>query len=238
MALDLLQAGTLGNPISISFRSLVYKAQSWEAIALRYFAIFDLDFVAIAISSVATNFFRSIPIARQNVRSSITINPPLPTLTLGDKRLGLPDLPCELHLRKASTFDLEKNLVAGRVDRLFHCVTGAVALLAVIVAYPRYRSARERADRKQHIAAALAKDAAFTETLLKMEFESPGVTYKTFSEFSKKSIEQRNALIVDMRVQTIVLKPTTAAAILDFLNAENVLCERRALSSLHRWDWT
>src|ERR1035438_8637001 len=54
-----------------------------------------------------------------------------------------------------------------------------------------------------------------------MELEATGVTYKELFGFCDKSIDQRNALIVDMRVSTTVLAPNTSAAIIDFLNAEN-----------------
>jgi hypothetical protein len=97
----------------------------------------------------------------------------------------------------------------------------ALALIAAVVAYPRYRAARELAEKKQGIAQALAKDAAFTETLLKMELESTGVTYKELLDFCDKSIDQRNTLIVEMRVNTTMLTPNTSGAIFDFLNAEN-----------------
>ena len=96
-----------------------------------------------------------------------------------------------------------------------------VATVAAAVVYPRYRAAREQAEKSQRIALALAKDAAFTETLLKMELESTGVTYKELFEFCDKSVDQRNTLIVEMRVETAILTPSTGAAILDFLNAEN-----------------
>ena len=96
-----------------------------------------------------------------------------------------------------------------------------VAVLVATAVYPRYRAARELAEKKHGIAQALARDAASTETLLKMELEATGVTYKELFGFCDKSIDQRNALIVDMRVSTTVLAPNTSAAIIDFLNAEN-----------------
>jgi hypothetical protein len=96
-----------------------------------------------------------------------------------------------------------------------------LAVIAATVVYPRYRAARELAEKKKGIAQALAKDAAFTETLLKMELEATGATYKELFGFCDKSIDQRNALIVEMRVNTAILAPNTSAAILDFLNAEN-----------------
>jgi hypothetical protein len=97
----------------------------------------------------------------------------------------------------------------------------AMVVVAATVAYPRYRAARQQAEKQQRIEEALAKDAAFTETLLKMELESTGVTYKELFAFCDKSIDQRNALIVDMRVSTTKLAPNTRMAIIDYLNAEN-----------------
>jgi hypothetical protein len=110
-------------------------------------------------------------------------------------------------------------------------ITLALALIALF-AYPRYRAARELADRKRQIAEALAKDAAFTETLLKMELESTGVTYKELFDFCDKSIDRRNILIVEMRVDATVLAPNTNAALIGFLNAENGFARaKRALLS-------
>jgi hypothetical protein len=43
---------------------------------------------------------------------------------------------------------------------------------------------------QQRIVEALARDAAFTETLLKMELESTGVTYKELFDFCDKSIDR------------------------------------------------
>lgn len=107
------------------------------------------------------------------------------------------------------------------MKRSLIAVVGLVALIAALVVYPRYRAARDLEEKKQSIAQALAKDAAFTETLLKMELESTGVTYKELFDFCDKAIDQRNTLIVDMRVTTISLAPNTAVAVIDFLNAEN-----------------
>jgi hypothetical protein len=97
----------------------------------------------------------------------------------------------------------------------------AMVVIAAAVAYPRYRAARQLAEKQQRIEEALAKDAAYTETLLKMELESTGVTYKELFDFCEKSIDQRNTLIVEMRVNTAALAPMIGAAIIDFLNAEN-----------------
>jgi hypothetical protein len=96
-----------------------------------------------------------------------------------------------------------------------------VTLSAVVALYPRYHAARELANKKRTIVEALAKDAAVTETLLKMELETTGVTYRELFAFCDKSVDQRNALIVDMRVGTTILPPSTSAAVIEFLNAEN-----------------
>src|ERR1035438_4164922 len=101
----------------------------------------------------------------------------------------------------------------GSMKRLFIVfVAVALALIAaVVVAYPRYRAAWDLAEKKQRIVESLAKDAAFTETLLKMELESTGITYKELFDFCDKSVDQRNILIVEMRVSTTILSPSTGA---------------------------
>jgi len=70
---------------------------------------------------------------------------------------------------------------------------------------------------------AIGKDAGFTETILKVEAESPNITFKEMFDLCDKSIDGRTHLIIELRGLYPGIRSALRDRLIEFLNAENEL---------------
>lgn len=116
------------------------------------------------------------------------------------------------------------------MKRLF--VTLAVAIAVICAAVFGYSEYQQRKQFKGKLQEAIGRDSGFTETILKIEQDSSQMTYGEVFELCDKSIEGRNALIVDLRGLYPTFKTDLKDKLIAFLNVENDVA--RAKRDLYR----
>ena len=83
---------------------------------------------------------------------------------------------------------------------------------------------------KQKLGEAIGKNAGYTETILKVEAEASGMTYKELFDLCDKSIEDRTNLVIELRGLYPDIDYELKEKLIEFLNHENELIRsKRAL---------
>jgi hypothetical protein len=105
-----------------------------------------------------------------------------------------------------------------------------IAALAVLAIAGRWAySSYTLSLLKQQLAVAVGKDSGYTETVLKIEKDSPNMTFAELFQLCDKAIEGRDVLIVELRGLYPDIPYDLKDKLIDFLNSENELTrEKRA----------
>ncbi len=109
-------------------------------------------------------------------------------------------------------------------------ILGIIVLLIVFcpVGYRYYKIAQLKTKLEE----VMEKDAAYMETVLKLETDSPNITYKEAFDLCDSSVEDRNKLIIELRALYPDIEYELKDDIINFLNAENELT--RAKKSVYQ----
>jgi hypothetical protein len=107
----------------------------------------------------------------------------------------------------------------GTIGKLAAGVIGLILLVSGAVVGAQHF--KRQSEIKTKLEEAIGRDAGYTETILKVETDSSHITYGELFSLCDKSVEERTALIVELRGLYPSVNHTAKEKLIDFLNAEN-----------------
>lgn len=107
----------------------------------------------------------------------------------------------------------------GRIGKFATGLIGLILLVSGIFVGAQHF--KRQSEIKTKLEEAIGRDAGYTETILKMETDSSHITYGELFNLCDKSVEERTALIVELRGLYPSVNHAAKEKLIDFLNAEN-----------------
>ncbi len=138
---------------------------------------------------------------------------------------------------KASGERSKTNRTKRLLGKTLKIFAVSVVIIATLASAAKYGYNYYRISQlKQKLEEAIGKNAGYTETIIKVEAEASGMTYKELFDLCDKSIEDRTTLIVELRGLYPDIDYELKEKLIEFLNHENELTRSKRAFYRHQLD--
>ncbi|HPG40233.1 MAG TPA: hypothetical protein PLP19_14715 [bacterium] len=140
---------------------------------------------------------------------------------------------------KSNDIKNKKSEKIFKLGKIFKVTSLSIVIIAILILGTKFGYNYYRVFQLKHkLEEAIGKNAGYTETILKVESEASGMTFKELFDLCEKSIADRTNLIIELRGLYPDINFELKEKLIIFLNDENELIRAKRAFYNHQLDFT